>query len=335
MSIPRVKTRCFAIALAPIVIFWMHDVISGQLFSKDLNVPVEILQDGRHWMESAGRFRFLSATWFFAALTVLAVALVIRDLAAPMARATRAAATLTMGVILMLALTATVKQHADPDGPRIYHRLGEDVFETALSYGNLPGCNQPEDWWFLGQCGENPVLSLFNRVMDIINGLAGLGVGALIVGMILCLQTQETRNAEEEAALLAQNLTRMRRQLYLSSLILTFGMFFATSWMYWPLPLVTGAERDAYGALILASALFTGTYFCLLILSFYIPVALVLDARVRALTRSTDLGSDADPDEWAAARGLKGGTSDLLRTGFAVTAPILAAFAGGISPISL
>lgn len=339
MTIRKVDLRYFTIALVPISIFWMHGVISDHIFATDLAVPSAILQEGRHWLEAAGRFRFIAATWFFGALALLAVALVIRDIAGPISRATRIAAIGTLLFILFLAMTPTIEQNASPDAPHVYHRLGADLFESALSRGNLPGCSGPQDMWLLGRCGEIPVISLLNRVLDIINGLAGLGVGALIVGMILCLERGGGNTREEEAAQLAQNLVRMRRQLYLSSLILTFGMFFATSWMYWPLPLVMEAERNAYGTVVLASALFTGTYFCLLILSFYLPVALVLDGRINRLAQSaaqvSDEGERTDVDDWMEARGLKFSTSDHLRAGFAVTAPILAAFAGGISPIAL
>ena len=183
------------------------------------------------------------------------------------------------------------------------------------------------------------VLSLFNRTLDIVNVFAGLGVGALIVSMILCLQTHATRDVEEEAALLAQNLRKMRQQLYLSGVVITFGMFFATSWMYWPVPLVVESEQAAYGSVVLSLALFTGIYFSLLLLSFYLPVALILDARVRRLAGLA--GADAkggkplDIDDWRRSRGLKEGAADYMRAGFALTAPILAAFAGGISPIAL
>lgn len=339
MTIRKVELRYFTIALVPISIFWTHDVISDHIFATDLAVPSDILQEGRHWLEAAGRFRFIAATWFFGALALLAVALMIRDVAGPISRTTRIAAIATLLGILFLAMTPTIEQTASPEATHVYHRLGAELFESALSRGSLPGCSGPQDMWLLGRCGEIPVISLLNRVLDIINGLAGLGVGALIVGMILCLERGAVSTREEEAAQLAQNLARMRRQLYLASLILTFGMFFATSWMYWPLPLVVDAERDAYGAVILASALFTGTYFCLLILSFYLPVALILDGRIRRLAHRaaqvSDEGGHTDVDTWMEARGLKFSTSDHLRSGFAVTAPILAAFAGGISPIAL
>lgn len=338
-GIRHVKLRYFAIVLVPILIFWINAVITGDLIAGDLNISPDILHDGRPWLETAGRYRFLSATWFFGALTVLAVALLARNLARPMATATRVAAIATALVVLLLAVSPTIQHLVTPDGPRIYHRLGAAFYEAALSQGRLPGCSGPDDLWLLGRCGEIPVISLFNRILDIANILAGLGVGALIAGMILCLETRDSTDLEEEAAQLAQNLRQMRQQLYLSSLILTFGMLFATSWMYWPMPLVQPAEQAAFGSVVLAAALFTGTYFCLLILSFYLPVALILDGRVRNLAeradQGTQVGESLDADDWRASHGLKDGTLDYIRAGFALTAPILAAFAGGISPIAL
>lgn len=335
----NVDLRCFSIALVPIFIFWINNVISNHLMPDDLNVPIEILQEGRHWLEAAGRYRFLAATWFFASLTVLAVALLARSLMRPLTPKTRVASIITMGVILWLAVIPLIQHSGSADGTKVYYRLGSELFETALSRGSVPGCNDTGDSWLLGACGELPVLSLFNRVMDIVNVLAGLGVGALIVGMILCLQTCEGNNIEEEAAQLAHNLRQMRQQLYLSSLILTFGVFYAASWMYWPEPLVIKSERGAYSSVVLASALFMGTYFSLLILSFYLPVALVLDSRVRKLADVVSYNAKSkeplDVQSWRASRGLKESAIDYLRAGFAATAPILAAFAGGISPLAL
>ncbi|MEP1929919.1 MAG: hypothetical protein ABJJ37_01405, partial [Roseibium sp.] len=236
------------------------------------------------------------------------------------------------------AVSPTIVHMMDPEGSRIYYRLGADFYEAALLQGRLPGCSTPGDQWLLGECGDNPVITLFNKVLDIVNVLAGLSVGALIVSMILCLETRDGITIEEDAALQAQNLRQMRQQLYLSSLILTFGMLFATSWMYWPLPMVQTSEQAAYGSVVLSAALFTGTYFCLLILSFYLPVALILDGRVRRLTQIADQGTETgeplDAEDWRASHGLKEGAVDYIRAGFALTAPILAAFAGGISPIS-
>ncbi|MGB5559003.1 MAG: hypothetical protein WBN04_13455 [Paracoccaceae bacterium] len=339
MTVRRVKVRYFAIVLVPISIFWINAVITDYLMAVDLNVPSDIVQDGRHWLEAAGRYRFLAATWIFSAFTVLAVALLVRSLARPTALETRAAALATIIIILLMVVVPTLQHNATPDGPRVYHRLGAEVFEAALSRGTLPGCNGPDDHWLLGRCGEIPIISLLNRILDIVNVFAALGVGALIIGMILCLETRDSDDVEQEAALLAENLRQMRQQLYLSSLTLTFGMFFATSWMYWPLPMVLDAERSAYSAVVLASALYTGTYFSLLILSFYLPVALILDGRVRKLAetagRSAKTGARLDVNDWRDSHGLKEGAADYLRAGLAVLAPILAAFAGGISPLAL
>ncbi|SDX94008.1 hypothetical protein SAMN05444358_1185 [Ruegeria halocynthiae] len=338
MASHQVKLRYFAIVLLPICIFAIHELIHQHFIAVDLDVPLAILHDERPWLEAVGRFRFLAASWFFVSLTLLPVALLVRKLVRPMDRSTRVAAIVTTLAIVLLAVAPTIQQHVTSSTPRIYHQVGKAVFEAALSQGSLPGCKGPDDSWILGTCGEIPVFSLFMRILDIINAFAGLAVGALIVGMILCLETDDTNSLEDAAAQLGQNFRQMRQQLYLTSLILTFGMFFAASWMYWPMPMISDGERAAYNSLVTASALFTGTYFCLLMLSFYLPVAFILESRVKRLAGTAALPAETkntiDVDAWRASHGLKEGTSDVLRAGFALAAPILAAFAGGITPFA-
>ncbi len=339
MSNRCVELRYFSIVLLPIFVFAIHEVIQHHLIATEVNVPVEFLRDDNSWLEAVGRFRFLAAAWFFAALAILTVALLVRNLWRPTSRQTRIAASVTTLAIFALAVAPTIQQYATLNTPRIYHQVGKVVFETALSRGTIPGCLQADDYWLLGRCGDIPVFSMFRKVLDIINALAGLAVGALIVGMILCLASSPSGDLEETAEELRRNMHQMRQQLYLSSLVLTFGMFFASSWMYWPLPLIDETGKAAYSSLVTASALFTGTYFCLLMLSFYLPVALILDGRIKDLARQAHQSETAkevfDVEDWKASHGLKEGVGEVLRAGFALTAPILASFAGGISPLAI
>lgn len=333
----HVDLRYFAIVLLPIAIFAMEGVITDHMMPRAVLIPPDIVNMDHPWLEIAGRYRFLAASWFFGAFAVLAAALVVRTLLRPLSVQTRVVSVGTWLFVIALALLPTVT--GDDAGPPTYRWIGSEVFETALSQGTLAGCAGPDDRWLLGRCGPLPAVTLFNRVLDIINFLAGLGIGALIVGMILCLNRGRAASVEDEAAVLADNFKQMRQQLYLSSLVLTLGMFFATSWMHWPMPMVTGDARSAYGTLILSTALFTGTYFTLLILSFYLPVAVLLDGRARDLARRKGRSGDGeapqDADAWLASHGLKEGVGDYLKAGFALAAPVLTAFAGGISPLQL
>ncbi|MEE4187429.1 MAG: hypothetical protein V2I76_03150 [Roseobacter sp.] len=339
MSVRSIKLRYFAIVLCPIAVFLCHSVITDHMIAQELAIPASILDDSYPWLETAGRYRFLAATWFFGALAVLSAALMLRTLARPATGRTRIAALATFGLVLALAAAPTLKADDPKDTSHVYDRIGGDLYEAALSHGSLPGCSAPDDRWLLGTCGEMPVISLFKAVLDLVNVLAGLAVGSLIVGMILCLDCRQTEGITEEAELLADNMRQMRQQLYLAGLVLTFGMLFATSWMYWPLHMVAEALRSAYGAVLISAALYTGTYFSLLILSFYLPVALVLDSRVRDLAL-TAKGTGAaakglDFAEWKETHGLSEGAADYLRAGLAVAGPVLAAFAGGLPQVSL
>ncbi len=333
-SLRHVDTRYFFIVLVPIAVFVTEAIITDHMMAQSVNVPIEILDSQTQWLEAAGRYRFLAATWFFAALTVLAAWFLLRRLWQPTTRSTRVAAVVTLSVVIALALSPTITKALSDGGSPTYRILGAAFFEAALSQGALPGCEAPDDGWLLGRCGAMPAISLYERIMDGMNLLAGLGVGALIVGMILCLDTRTGADTDEEAKRLADNLRMMRQQLYLASLVLSFGMFFVTSWMNWPVPMVIESQRGAYGALVLSAALFSGTYFTLLLLSFFLPVAFILNDRTQRLkTKVSDIATDAfDVQDWLATHGLKDGLGDYLRAGFALTAPILSAFAGGVAP---
>lgn len=327
-----VPVRYFFIALVPIMIFAQEAVITQNFLDADLQISASILKDEWTWAETSGRLRFLSATWFFAALALLVFAMVVRDLIEPMHKQTRIAAIVVLALILLLAMMPTREFLLNPDALRNYHRLGGDVFEAALGRGNLPGCLNPQDHWLMGLCGEQPAISLLNRMMDVTNFFAGLGVGGLIVGMILCLSERPDDSLEAQAAQLELNMLRMRRQLYMAGLVLTIGIFFATSWMRWPLPMIDGDHLEAYSALIGSALLFVGIYFSLLILSFYLPVALILDGRKKRLAllaaNHGDFSDYQEREGWLEMRGLKSDPTEFLRSGFALAAPILAAYAG-------
>jgi hypothetical protein len=272
-------------------------------------------------------------------LSVLAAVLLVRTLMRPTASATRIAAIVTFLIVLFLSCLPILDGFGETEGAHIYDPVGSAVFEAVFARGSLPGCERPEDTWLLGDCGAVPVLSMFASVLDVVNVFAGLAIGSMIVNMILSLDNRPCEDTEERAALLAENLRHMRQQLYLSGVILTFGMLFAASWTYWPMPLVAEAERAAYGAVLLSAALYLGTFFSLLMLSFYLPVAFVLDGWVRALAaqahREEAAGDPTDVYEWLDSHGLATGAGDYMRAGFAVAAPIIAAFAGGISPLPM
>ncbi len=334
-----VDPRYFAIVLVPVLIYVVERLLGDHFMPTDLPITAEVLVQNQPWLEAAGRYRFLAATWLYGALAILAALLMARTLLQPATKQTRVAGFGTFFFVLFLAALPTLLGGDGSEGTHIYGIIGSAVFEGALAMGDLPGCASPTDRWLMGTCGDNPVLSLFNGVLDLINIFAGLAVGGMIVNMILSLDDRPCATVEEKAKLYAENLRHMRQQLYLSGTILTFGMLFVASWIYWPLPLIAEAEREAYGTLLRSSALFAGTYFSLLLLSFYLPVALILDGWVRSLAKQAtgSDGGDQPPniEAWRKSHGLTESAGDYMRAGFAATAPILAAFLGGISPLSL
>lgn len=330
---PRhVAAKYFLIGFMPILIFAQEALISGNFLDANLAVSADILADDWAWVETAGRYRFLGATWMFAALGFLVFIMAVLDLRTSMSQQTQVLGAALLALIFVIALSPSITYLHAPDALRNYHRLGGDLFEAALERGRLPGCVLPQDTWLLGACGDKPVISLLQRMMDVINIFAGLGVGGLTVGMILCLKECAEDDLEACASQLERNTLRMRRQLYLSGLVLTFGVFFVISWMRWPMQMVDDAYAEAYGTLISAALLYTGVYFSLLILSIYLPVALVLEGRKQRLAEqaATDknLADYKARMAWLDMRGLKNNPVDFLKSGLALMSPILTAYAG-------
>ncbi|MEO1640923.1 MAG: hypothetical protein AAFU41_16935 [Pseudomonadota bacterium] len=329
----QIAPKYFLITFPPILIFVIEGVITDTFVDASLQVPLAVLGDVPPWLETAGRFKFLAASWLFVAIAVLAFAMVVRDLLVLTDRATQYAGAAALALIFAIAMIPTVQYAGDPDALRNYHRLGGDVFEAVLGLGRLPGCKAPTDQWLLGVCGDMPVRSMFNRMFDIINIAAGLGVGALVVGMILCLAAQPDDGVSARATQLRRNTHRMQRQLYISGVVLTFGILFAISWMRWPLSLASGEGAEQYGTVVSAALLYTGVYFSLLILSFYMPVALILDGRKRVLAdqafAAAEKPAEATRAEWLKKQGLQRDPTELFKSGFALAAPFLTAFAGG------
>ncbi|MFK7870001.1 MAG: hypothetical protein AB8B58_12270, partial [Roseobacter sp.] len=182
----HVPWRYFGIVGMPILIFLSHSVISDNFMVPDLDVGPEILVPGQGWLEAAGRFRFLAAAWFYCCLAVLAVVLLLRNLTRPMTATTRLAALATLALVVLLSVGPSLTEEISADDGQVYDRLGAAVFNEVLSRGHLPGCEGPEDPWLFGSCGDRPVVLMFAHVLAIVNALAGVSAGALIVGMILC-----------------------------------------------------------------------------------------------------------------------------------------------------
>lgn len=321
----------FAIALLPLGVFFLNDAILQAFASTDPAVPADLVT-GPAWVEAAGRLRYLGAYWLFSAMALLAFALCVQEVLRPVTRSTRIGAGLTLGFILAIVFGITVENFARPDIWRIWHLLDRDVVATSLAAGTLPACMRPGNEFLLGRCGDTPILVLFDRSLSVMNLIAALGVGSVVVGMILCLG--RSADGKDTPEVLSFALSCMRRQLYVAGLLLVSGMLFVISWVQWPVSMIAPEARDEYRGLATALELFTGIHFSLLILSFYVPVALILTARVHRLARTaTPRATAEERDKWRTTHGLAVSATDMLRAGFAVAAPALTALAGGLAPV--
>ncbi|WP_238365252.1 hypothetical protein [Mesobacterium pallidum] len=334
----------FLIVFVPLGIYGMFEIISLTLVSSRISLGAEALDPAREALEIAGRMPFVGAVWLYALSVILVFTVVLSDLARPLDWLTRALAVAVVAVPVVPLWQSVVKHQQQPEMTRSYHQLGRDMFEAALARGDLAACSGADQSWFLWSCTEAPLVMVLRNLLDLMNLISALGIGLLIAGMILtlsCSRTHKDLRPEEKAFELAQGQREMRKYLYLSGLQLTIGMFVTLTWMRWPQQMLEDGWRAQYELIVNGYAVFSGVFYSLLILGFYVPVALIHEARARALADAVirdaapdgKLGRIRQIDSWKEAQGLSHGRLQSLREGLAVAAPILAALAGTFSPL--
>ena len=329
---PRhVHGAAFLIVALPVFVFVMHRWIATSLGVPKLPMTAEMVVPDAQLLEAGGRLKFLASLWFYLAIVVLAVGALIADLIGPVTMRTRLYALIALGLVLGVVGQSVAEHQANPDAWRGYHQLGEAVFETALAQGRLPSCSSPADRWMLGPCGDTPVVSLLDQMLDLVNLISALGVGAIAISAVLCLRQPALRDPAARASQLQRNRKRWQRSLYLSGLLLSSGMVLALSWMHWPLKMIVPDVSDAYREALSGVERMTGVYFSLLILSYMAPVGLILAARVEALAREVVPAAkgEAALDEWKQSNALSVGAVDVLKDTLAIVAPIITAMVGG------
>lgn len=340
----RVNPLYFLIVFVPLGIYGMFEIISLSLVSSRISMGAEALDDGRDALEIAGRMPFVGAVWLYALSVLLVFSVVLADLARPLDWLTRVLAVGVVALPIVPLWQSVVKHQQQPEMTRSYHQLGRDLFEAALARGDLAACSGADQRWFLWQCTEAPLVMVLRNMLDLMNLISALGIGLLIAGMILSLSCSRAHKAlasDEKAFELARGQREMRKYLYLSGLQLTIGMFVTLSWMRWPQQMLADGWREQYELIVNGYAVFSGVFYSLLILGFYVPVALIHEARARALADSVvrdaapdgKLGRIRRIDAWKESHGLAHGRLHSLREGLAVAAPILAALAGTFSPL--
>lgn len=335
MHVRFVTPGHFAIPLLPVAVFLLNQMFLQSIGVPDLPVDGAIVRENVPHLEAPGRAKFLAGLWLFGLIVLVSLAALADALRRPMTTRSRVLALASLAAVVAPVAGWVAIHQSDPEAYRGYFQLGRDVYETALGQGVVTGCNLPTDRFLLGACGEAPALVILRQLLDVINLLSALGVGAVAVSMVLCLRRYpDGAPVEMQIELLRQNRAQMRKYLYLAGLMLSTGMFLALGWMHWPLPMIREDARADYELVLRGVEIWMGTFFSMLTLSFYLPVAGAMELRARRLAEEA-LGPEAPEGAelgWRKERALLPDQTQMIKEGLAVAAPVLTAFAGGFSP---
>ncbi|WP_425070273.1 hypothetical protein [Sagittula sp. S175] len=337
---PRdVRPVYFLIVLLPVGVFVLQGWLVQTFGVPDLPVSADILQANVPHLEAQGRMRFLAALSIYMLVAVVAATVLIEALCRPLTRRSRVLAVAALAVLAVPVALKVWAHQSDPNSYRGYFQMGRSLVEAALAQGVVPGCTAPTDRFILGPCGEAPALEILRHGLDFVNLVAGVAVGSMAVASILCLGAPqlaglraEDQPAEKLEALQA-NAAQLKKTLYVSSLVLSTGMFLALSWMHWPLEMIAKDHRKDYETALGGTELLFGVYFSLLLLSFYLPVSFLLDLRARRLAGAA-LGAGSGETKrraWAVENGLTTDFQQMLKEGLAIAGPVLAALTGGVA----
>lgn len=304
---------CFLILLAPVLLFLLNDWMVPALGVPMLDITADdLLIDGQGYLEAGGRNRYLGALMFFAVLVLIAVVMFVGELMRPLTRQTRVLAVIAF-LATQLPVLNTVLGHQEDtiENWRAYHQLGTDVMAEVLSRGEVRRCQtltsedgtqvyvtDPERPLFAGRvCTENPGLALFRLLLDVGSFLSGIGVAALVLGMILSLSRPPKGTSLAERAFdHGRNQRAARRFLYLAGLMLSSGMFMAMAWMHWPMPFVDVDAHPGYSDTIKATLFYSGVFYTLLIVTGFGPVMYLASRRSDQLAMESLVAEESTPE---------------------------------------
>ena len=279
--------------------------------------------------ELAGRYRFLAIFFFYGACCVTVIALFAMDLAAHQSLRSIGLAGLGFVGLVGFSILFSILEPAWMGSFEAYALLGATLFEEGLRGGSAQICG-------VDLCDGKGAFYVMKFLLDQTNWMSALAVSAVVLGMVWSLSTSgkpDLKSAEgiaAEGAWIEAAQKRMRRYLYLAGLLLSVGMMMGFAWMKWPTGLLADVQQKAqFESLVDAVALFRGSSYSVLILSFYMPVSLVLAQRIERYEAARVTGKTKDVAPKFEGFDIERiGTLDSFKAIVSILAPVLASAVG-------
>ncbi|MBW4707811.1 hypothetical protein KX928_08435 [Roseobacter sp. YSTF-M11] len=322
------KWLMFLIGTLPLVFYATTELLTYRLNNPVINGLTPTFETESTYYDNATRFTLQAALIFYFWLVVGAVCLFLKEVLAgvglqlfsmrkiqgPRAEKRFGAweeilfflflISVTIGIALMFGSVAGENRN--------YKNLGSELFISILNHCHEVHA-QDADCTFGAYSAGNPP-SGFNLYLDLITYLAAIGLAACSLGTAraVCISRVELMTWTRAQVFRLPNLF-----LYVSSVLFTGAMLCVYTWSGWPAQFLEGDQQTAFRTLQNSIALFWGTSFTLVILSFYLPTVLYLNAKISGLehAKSGELTEDSMPRQIV----------KILEKALAVLAPIITA----------
>ena len=338
----QIAPKHLLIMLLPIVVLTASEYLLGTFGDTSLVVPDVTLNELSPLVELNARYKFLAALFFFVAVTVTLTAVFTAELYAR--HTLRSICYTLVGIVVVIIVSlsfSTFEPDWMPASFESHYLLGNELFRATLGTGNLPGC--APGGALADACAGQGAFFAMKYLLNHVNILTSLSAAAIIAGMVLSLArprqvdltTDDGLIIEAQALQVSQETSQ--RYLYCSGVLLTTGMVLVLSWMSWPNAMITDEKlRAAHHGVINSLSMFRGVTYTVLILSYYMPVSLILRVRIERFKRAaSEVGQD---DLGAKLEGFninRIASLDAFKAILAIVSPILVSAIGSFVELSM
>lgn len=324
------------ILIGPTAVFLGTQVFLANYGDVDFIFPGIELGADAMVQELIGRYKFYAALLFYGAVSVAVALYFAVDTGTRHTGRSLMWAGAGVLFILALVLVYSVIKPRTIGGLANWDLLGLNVFLATLGEAHVSFC---ADGGRLPSCLKVDAFHGMKQLLSVIDILAAAGAAGAILGTILTLSRPMPRpdtSTDDGLARAARALhgakDASRRYVYCSGLMLTSGMTVLIAWMNWPAGMIADdAIRGAYLDLVASVSLLIAVSYSLLILSYYMPVTLLLALRIYEI-RHAPAGETSGTGEAVSPRVVPAlpeiGHLEGLKAVIAIISPILASAVG-------
>lgn len=231
--------------------------------------------------EATARYKFLGAFLFYAVVGCILTAVFIGELVLRHTRKSMLYTGIAVALTIPVAMVFSTFEPAALKSFEAYQLLGGDYVQAALGRDNVPYCTLNG-----ADCGDHHGFAAMKLLTGLTSTIAEITTTAVVFGMILALARPvpppQTPEARVRALRYAQS--SMRRYLYFAGVLLTAGLLMNMAWMTWPSEMIGDATlKGEHTKLVQSISLYRGVSYSLLILSYYMPVSLILMMQIEIL----------------------------------------------------